>query len=732
MWRMEDSDEHYLIYDIELEEREVATFISIFSFHELSNNGSQKELIDVPYEHTYEYMSKLSNLADIFESYYFKENFLFRYLMNIPLFSIEVLNTPLTWQQYEICQIHDPYGGRVAIPSGHGCHGLGERVMMHDGAIREVQDVLCGDLLMGSDGVSNRRVLRLIRGRDELFEIRFSDGTKRVFNAEHTLVLTIGNLTVRDYLMLQKGECLRVDGSRVGITGIFSLGMGDYYGFSVNGDNMYLDYDSILTHNCGKTKLIGVLSTHHLFCSIKSITRIQAPKLEQITKLSFGEIVTVVDNMRGLMTVNDIQEPNRWAFLADFVVFTARLIYVKGFKLQWYIESAVAKKGESNSLSGQHNYSYLLIFDEACGIEDGHIIASMGGLTEARNSCIAFSQHANTTSMFHKFVTSLSTENGGVWRVFRLSSIESPLVTDKALENLIASYNDDEIRVRIEGLYPLNETGNLFSLKDIQEAYNRHSKDWIDIIEWTSRVYAVDIAYKGIRDSSVIVKADLATVVNQLGVRKYFVVVTDIEVYHKASKLRPTEVGKKSISLMAREIEESGGYIYQEYINGVDASSGGYETGLTMQDEAINSEEPIDVHLLEWVSNKRLSNTELYEYINERAKGYMILKETVEDGRFFIATDKYKTRTLIEMEHIPFMRDSKFRYQIPQKKDMGIPSPDILDCFAEIFIMPYIDSTEENQYLLNDEEEIARKLSLISRVKERREEVKEVVGYNIT
>ena len=305
------------------------------------------------------------------------------------------------------------------------------------------------------------------------------------------------------------------------------------------------------------------------------------------------------------------------------------------------------------------------------------------------------------------------------------------MVSDKALANFLATYTEDELRVRVEGLYPLQTTGNLFSLENMQQAYSRDDKGWLEHIEWTSRGFTTDIAYKGIRDSSVTVRYDLACVHNELGIMKHFVRVTNIEIFHKATKLRPTEVGEKAIKDMVSEIWRENGYTYEEYINGVDASSGGHETFLTMEDTVHRSQEQISVFGLEWGGNKSLSNAETMMYANERAKGFILLQETIEGGRFFIDCPEHRTRTLTEMENIPFYRDGNFRYQIASKKDMKARSPDILDCFAEIFIMPYIDSSDRNAYLLGDKEEIAEKKELIKRVMKQRDENEESEEYSL-
>jgi len=61
-----------------------------------------------------------STLPQIFNHPYYIELFRKRYTLDIPLFAKEVLGTRLTYQQVDIYKLHNPYGGRLAVPSGHG------------------------------------------------------------------------------------------------------------------------------------------------------------------------------------------------------------------------------------------------------------------------------------------------------------------------------------------------------------------------------------------------------------------------------------------------------------------------------------------------------------------------------------------------------------------------------------------------------------------------------------
>jgi hypothetical protein len=68
------------------------------------------------------------------------------------------------------------------------CHGIDTEILMFDGTIKKIQDIVVGDLLMGDDSTP-RTVLSLARGRDKLFEIRSVKGDSYTVNSEHILSL---------------------------------------------------------------------------------------------------------------------------------------------------------------------------------------------------------------------------------------------------------------------------------------------------------------------------------------------------------------------------------------------------------------------------------------------------------------------------------------------------------------------------------------------------------------
>lgn len=80
-------------------------------------------------------------------------------------------------------------GVLMEAPCGHGkCHGKGTKILMFDGSIKNVEDIVVGDLLMGDDSTP-RKVLSLARGREELFTIHQNKGEDYVVNRSHILTL---------------------------------------------------------------------------------------------------------------------------------------------------------------------------------------------------------------------------------------------------------------------------------------------------------------------------------------------------------------------------------------------------------------------------------------------------------------------------------------------------------------------------------------------------------------
>jgi hypothetical protein len=108
-------------------------------------------------------------------------------------------------------------GGILEVPCGRGkCLGKNTPVLMYDGTIKMVQDIVVGDILMGDDSTP-RNVITLARGRETMYKVNIKKGDSYIVNESHILSLkyssnvnkniskgTVIDISLTDYLKLPK------------------------------------------------------------------------------------------------------------------------------------------------------------------------------------------------------------------------------------------------------------------------------------------------------------------------------------------------------------------------------------------------------------------------------------------------------------------------------------------------------------------------------------------------
>jgi len=78
----------------------------------------------------------------------------------------------------------------IYLAVGIGCHAIDSGIMMYDGSIKKVQDIVIGDKLMGDDG-TERNVLELHRGKELMYRVIPAKGDPFVVNKSHKLAFKI-------------------------------------------------------------------------------------------------------------------------------------------------------------------------------------------------------------------------------------------------------------------------------------------------------------------------------------------------------------------------------------------------------------------------------------------------------------------------------------------------------------------------------------------------------------
>lgn len=110
-----------------------------------------------------------------------------------------------------------------AGPGAGKCHAKGTKILLHDGTIKAVEDIVVGDKLMGPDSTP-RNVLKLSRGTGCLYEVRPVKGEPYKVTGNHVLPLKFNAngketdvfISVEDFLTLPKWKRERLKQWRIG------------------------------------------------------------------------------------------------------------------------------------------------------------------------------------------------------------------------------------------------------------------------------------------------------------------------------------------------------------------------------------------------------------------------------------------------------------------------------------------------------------------------------------
>lgn len=164
------------------------------------------------------------------------------------------------------------------------CLGKDTPILMYDGSIKIVQDIVIGDVLMGDDSCP-RNVLALSSGESEMYKVIQRKGDDYIVNENHVLSLKdVGydvavcsnahystiDIPIKNYLKLSENRQRCLKGYKVLVNtnntveltdiSIQPLGIDKYYGFEVDCNHRFLLGDFTVTHN---STLISDIMYYH-------------------------------------------------------------------------------------------------------------------------------------------------------------------------------------------------------------------------------------------------------------------------------------------------------------------------------------------------------------------------------------------------------------------------------------------------------------------------------------
>lgn len=598
-----------------------------------------------------------------------------RYRYDITRFSIEALGMTPTWQQELLFRSIARDGSRTSVASGHGCFGIDTPIMLADGAVKSVQDVVVGDKLMGDDGASIRNVLELRRGRENMYRFTYADNTSHIFNESHILCLVRDGEyftpTVRDYLFsldFHKYEGMTpyrlLDGQYIDlpIQSIEPLGEGDYYGFVLDGNQQFLGGDFTVLHNTGKSRSAGVVALWHLLFHEDSITLFTAPSITQLREIVWKEISICLNLLR----------THNLGWLADYVAIFAEKIYIKGYDKSWHVIAKTASKHKPESIAGQHGDNYLLWGDEASGIDDKIYDVALGALSHKDNRCVLTSQPTRNAGFFYETHHRLSHRNGGAWTSLTFNGEQSPIVSDEMLLEMLEKYgsrDDAGYMIRVRGLFPDLSNEFLVTRTQLDGCYVGDSLLTGQHDDF-GYVITVDVGGGVGRDDSTIAVSKVWGYANH-GTDARRAEVVDI----------PLCKNKDTVHEIMGIIDECL-VTYPNATLVVDDNGAGLLLGQELRARGMFYKSA------KW-GGQCFSNENRKDYFNKRSQANVCLSRAIAQGRFKIKTTKHKAKIQEQVTRIPYTFDEHARFKVLSKEEMlkrSIRSPDIADVFAYLFL----------------------------------------------
>jgi len=157
-----------------------------------------------------------------------------RYRADGKIYDIKSNFVPFKYQKLirDYMQNKSPYRG-ILMYHGLGtgkCLKKGTPIIMYDGSIKKVENILIGDLLMGDDS-NSRTVTSLARGRDRMYEIIPTKGERYTVNSEHILCLKISNY---NRLINSSIDWIENNNFKINNQNIIEIAVKDYLKLSTN------------------------------------------------------------------------------------------------------------------------------------------------------------------------------------------------------------------------------------------------------------------------------------------------------------------------------------------------------------------------------------------------------------------------------------------------------------------------------------------------------------------
>lgn len=219
-------------------------------------------------------------------------------------------------------------------------------------------------------------------------------------------------------------------------------------------------------HGIGKSALFSILILWFLFTHVDSKVACTAPSADQMYDVLWSEIKKWISRM-----------PQQ---VAEMYQWESSHIRMKEAPQEWFARAKTSSKENTEALAGIHADWIFLGADEASGIEEPIFETMEGALTSG--DYLVFLVGNGTRSLGYFYDTHHKDKER--WQTYTFSSMDSPRIPQKYVDDIIAKYGRDSTQyaIRVEGKFPdegiMDDKGyvQLFNEADIHIVPYDH--DW--------------------------------------------------------------------------------------------------------------------------------------------------------------------------------------------------------------------------------------------------------------
>lgn len=426
-------------------------------------------------------------------------------------------------------------------------------------------------------------------------------------------------------------------------------------------------------HGTGKSAMLAWILDWHLRVFHYSNAMLTATNIEQARSVVWKYLDEVIYDMEAM-----------YPWQAGYFQKETRRYFSVLHKDSWYVMPKTASKAKPENLAGQHNVNYLVVVDEASGVDDVIHEVLRGAMTHERNRYVMTSQPTRATGHFAEAMTKLAKkpDGSGIYTAITMNSELSPLVSKSFIREKLIEYgghHSPEYQIRVLGNLPDNLSGYLIPRSWCVQCVSHkivHAEPW-------GYVLCCDVAEGVHRDSSVM------TLFKVSG--------------HGSGRMVETVSCDEFLDMNEKQFARCIAAKYHELpalTVAVDADGAGRTVILELEEMGI------PVERIHWGLPCHTA-ADQRRYFNLRAYAHCKLREAIFEERFQGPDNK---KFVEQASRLPYKIDERGRYQMlpkDQMKSQGIKSPDVSDTCCFVFLTGYVPA-EQAQQAHSEESELLR------------------------